>query len=133
MLLNDIKDLVEMHQVFFKCFTVNQDIIDKDQHPISEQRLKNCVHEGLKRCGGVGEPKGPDPEFPMPLVSVDNQKCPKHIMDSAIIFLSSIRSANIFGSSHLKPGRRNNISGVLALLEPARLVPKLVWPSSSNT
>ena len=58
------------------------------------------------------------------LFSVDNQKRLKHIMDSAIMFLLSRRSANIFGSSHVKPGRRNIVSEVLALLELARLVPK---------
>ena len=41
------------------------------------------------------------------------------------MFISSIWSENIFGSSYLEPGRRNGISGVLTLLELAKLVPKL--------
>ena len=59
---------------------------------------------------------------------VDNQKWSKFIMDSIIMFLSSRWSENIFASSYLEPGPRNNDSGVLAQPKPARLV----WASSSN-
>jgi len=50
---------------------------------------------------------------------VDGQNWPKCIMNSAIMFLSSRRSENIFRSSHLEFGRRKQLFGRLTQPKPA--------------
>jgi len=50
-------------------------------------------------------------------VIVDNQNCPKCIMDSTIMFLSSRWPESILGSSHLEPERRKQLFGA----DPVRI------------
>ena len=61
-----------MSQMVFKGLAVNQYIIEEDDNEFTQVGLKRCVHQCLKRGGGIAQAKGYNTKFIMPLMSVED-------------------------------------------------------------
>jgi hypothetical protein len=70
LVLQSLEDQLQMINMIFHSFTKDKDVIHKYQDKLPHIHCKNRIHEALKSCRGIAQPKWHDSKLEVSMVSL---------------------------------------------------------------
>jgi hypothetical protein len=77
-----MKNLIYMGEMGWPWFTIYENIIKENEHKVTEERMKDVIHDNFKSGGRITKTKGHDQEL---IVALMSAKC--HIGDVFIFHM----------------------------------------------